>query len=67
MRGIQSPLASEPLDSGDYSSRRGQKRALCTLSKTSLLPIEGKIESLALGIIPLAPWVLPSTEWSRLS
>lgn len=53
--GMQSPLAPEPLGLGDYSSRRGQKGALRAQSKAALLPLEGKIESLALGIIPPAP------------
>lgn len=67
VHGMQSPLAPEPLGSGDYSSKRGRKRALCAQSETALLPLEGKIKSLALGTIPPAPCVLPSTEWSGLS
>lgn len=65
--GMQNLLAPESLFSSDYSSRRGQKRALCAQNKTALPLHEVKIESLALGLTPPAPWVLPSTEWSRLS
>lgn len=64
MHGTQSPLAPEPLGSGVYSSKRAPKRALCAQSETALLPLEGKLESLALGIISPAPGSHPPLNGS---